>query len=162
MTPEDLVEIYQIERLKHRYLRLLDQKRFDELGQTLTPGATASYGGGAYLFEGRDAIVAFMKKTMSDEGQLTSHKAHQPEIDLLGPDRAKGVWALDDIVISTEFNMTISGAAFYDDTYEKHDGEWLIGSTGYKRIYEQIAPRTDISMTASWWGTGGRSEIAAG
>ena len=33
MTPEDLVEIEQIKRLKYRYLRCLDQKLWDQVQQ---------------------------------------------------------------------------------------------------------------------------------
>ncbi len=45
MTPDDLVEIHDIEQLKYCYLRFLDLKRWDELETTLTEDASASYGG---------------------------------------------------------------------------------------------------------------------
>lgn len=162
MTPGDLVEIREIEHLKYRYLRHLDLKEFDALGQTLTSDATASYGGGAYQFEGRAAIVEFLRTTMSEPEMLTTHKAHQPEIELIDAETARGVWALEDKVINIAFGVTISGAAYYDDTYRKVDGAWLIAHTGYRRVYEELAPRpADVRLTASWWETDGRSQIAA-
>ena len=62
---------------------------------------------------------------MGAETFHSSHKMHHPEIDLTGPDSAKGVWALDDVVVDTQWNITIRGASFYDDEYVKRDGRWL-------------------------------------
>jgi hypothetical protein len=160
MTPDDLVEIHLIEQLKYRYLRYLDLKMWDELEGLLTTDATASYGGGAYAFEGRDAIMAFLRDAMTRTGMLTTHKGHHPEIELTGATSAKGTWALEDRVVDTEFGVTISGAAYYFDEYVRSDGSWLIRHTGYKRVYEELQPRPDdLSLTASWWDTDGRSQI---
>ena len=162
MTPDDLVEIHLIEQLKYQYLRHLDLKMWEELEMLFTPDATASYGGGAYTFEGREAIMAFLRDSMSRTGMLTSHKCHHPEISLTGATTASGIWALEDRVVETEFGLTISGAAYYYDDYVKNDGAWLIAHTGYKRVFEEMRPRPeDLSLTASWWGTDGRSTIGA-
>lgn len=161
LTPEDLVEIEAIKRLKYAYLRCLDQKRWDEIEGLFVEDATASYGGGAYEFSGRDAIVGFLREAMDSEGFLSSHRCGHPEIDLAGPATATGTWALDDTVVHTEFNVTIRGAAFYEDEYVKgDDGAWRIRHTGYKRSYEEIEPRAETTrLTASWWGTDGRSTL---
>jgi hypothetical protein len=160
MNPEQLLEIEAIKRLKYRYVRCLDQKLWDELEGCFTPDATASYGGGAYEFDGRDAILAFLRDSMGSESFLSSHRVHHPEIDLTSPSNARGIWAFDDVVILTELGITIRGAAFYTDDYVKADGEWLIRSTGYKRTFEELQPRSDdITLTASWWATGGRSSL---
>ncbi|HET6951435.1 MAG TPA: nuclear transport factor 2 family protein [Acidimicrobiales bacterium] len=160
MTPADLVEIEQIHQLKYRYVRLMDQKRWDEMAALFTAGATASYGGGAKVLAGRDEIMAFLISAMGDETMLTSHRVHQPEITLTGPDAATGVWALDDVVILGSLGMTVRGSSFYDDSYVRVDGAWRIAHTGYKRIYEEMEPRRpELELTASWWGTGGRSRL---
>ena len=159
MTPEDLVEIEHIHQLKYRYVRFIDQKRWDDLAGLFLDDATSSYGGGAVNLAGRPAIMDFLTGTMADETMLTSHKVHQPEITLDG-DRAEGVWALDDVVILAEANMTVRGSSFYEDRYVKVDGEWRIAHTGYRRVYEEIEPRSpDVKLTASWWGTDGRSKL---
>jgi len=44
----ELVEIEAIKRLKYKYLRCIDQKRWDELAETFTEGATCSYGDGKF------------------------------------------------------------------------------------------------------------------
>ncbi len=166
MTPEDLVEIREIENLKYRYLRHLDLKEFDELERLFLPDARASYGGGAHQLEGREAIGQFLRTSMGTPVLLTSHKCHHPEITL-NADRseARGLWALDDVVIQQELQVTIRGAAYYEDTYRKVDGSWLIAVTGYKRVYEELYPRSSVpglKVTADYWSTAGRSKLSPG
>jgi hypothetical protein len=165
MTPEDLVEIEAIKRLKYAYARCLDQKLWDEIAGCFTEGAVAAYSGGGYTFEGREAIVDFLRRAMGAETFHSSHKMHNPEIDLTGPDTATGIWALDDIVIDMQWNITIRGASFYEDDYVKRDGCWMIERTSYKRVFEELQPRGNVeglTLTASWWSTGGRSSLPAG
>jgi hypothetical protein len=161
MDPNDLVELEAIKRVKYQYLRCLDQKRWDELGGVFTADAVATYGGGAYSFAGREAILDFLRGAMDADSFHTSHRVHQPEIELSG-DTARGTWAFDDVVVETAFGITVRGAGFYEDTYVKVDGEWRIASTGYKRTFEEIQPRgDDVTLTASWWQTDGRSSLQA-
>ena len=49
----------------------------------------------------------------------SSHRIHQPEIDLTGPDTAVGTWAMDDVVVMVDWDLTLRGAAFYTDEYRK-------------------------------------------
>ncbi len=164
MTPDDLVEIELIKRLKYRYLRCLDQKLLDELDEVLAPDAVAEYGGGNHTHDGRSAIVAFLRDAMGADTFHSSHRCHHPEIDLVAPDRATGIWAMDDVVIMTDWELTVRGAAFYEDEYAKRGGRWWITRTGYRRTYEEIQPRGNVEglrLTASWWTTGGRSELDA-
>lgn len=161
-TLQDLLDLAAIERLKHRYLRCLDQKAWDELATCFVPEATATYGGGARHLEGRDAILAFLLETMGSTAMLTSHRGSQPEIDLVGPDEATGTWALEDVVIHQDVGVTIHGASFYADRYVRRDGTWWIASTSYTRTYEELWPRSSIEglkLTADQWATGGRSSL---
>jgi len=157
----ELHEIEAIKRLKYRYLRCLDQKLWDELAECFTPDARSSYGGGRYAYDGREAILDFLRRSMGSPTLLSSHRAHHPEIELTGPDTATGVWALDDTVIETRAGITIRGAAFYEDEYVKQDGAWRIRFTGYKRTWEELESRDrpGLRLTASWFATGGRSEL---
>ncbi len=162
MTPQDLVEIEQIKRLKYKYLRCLDQKLWDEMAECFVADATAAYSGGKYSYEGRDAILGFLVNSMGAESFLSSHRVHHPEIELKGETSATGTWSLQDTVIDTQWDIIIRGAAFYEDTYSKADGTWRISHTGYKRLFEEMMSRKDIpslKLTASWWSTGGMSEI---
>lgn len=165
-TLDDLLALHAITQLKHRYFRFLDQNRWDEMAGILHPDVEASYGGGAYVFSGRDDVIGFLERSMGRDDFLSSHRAHHPEIELLGPDRATGVWAFDDEVIIGQWGLIVRGAGFYDDEYQRDDdGEWRIRRTGYRRSFEQMFPTAAIegwSLTASWWGTDGRSTLPAG
>ena len=153
MTPEDLVEIEAIKRLKYRYVRLLDLKEFDELETLFLENATASYSDGTYSFDSRAGILDFLRSALGSTTMLTSHKVHQPEIELTGPDTATGVWGLEDVVILSDAALTIRGAAFYNDEYAKVDGAWKIRHTGYRRVFEEMGPRpADLKLTANRWG----------
>ena len=158
LSPDDLVEIELIKRLKHRYCRCLDQKRWDELAEVFTDDATASYGGGAIELGDPAAILQFLRDSLGSEDVLTSHLVSHPEIDLVSPTEATGVWALNDVVIHQPAGVNIRGASFYEDRYAKVEGTWRIRHTGYRRVYEELVPRPkDVTLTASWWGSGGRS-----
>src|SRR4051794_10853066 len=148
MTPEDLVEFELIKRLKYAYARCLDLKLWDEIAGLFTADAVAAYSGGGYPFEGRDAIVAFLTKSMGAETFHSSHKMHHPEIELTGPNTATATWALDDTVIDTQWNITIRGASFYNDEYTKREGRWMIARTSYRRALARSAPPADAGGAA--------------
>ena len=99
---------------------------------------------------------------MGAETFHSSHRCHHPEIDFTGADTATGVWALDDVVILTDWELTIRGSAYYTDEYVRTPDGWRIHRTGYRRIYEETLPRASVpglKLTASWWATDGRSEL---
>ncbi len=153
---DDLREIEAIKRLKYKYMRCLDLKRWDEMRGCFTEGATAAYSGGKYSFQGRDEIIAFFRDSMGPE-MITSHHVHHPEIELLSETRATGTWALEDTVIHTTQDFTLRGAAFYRDEYAKEGGQWRIAHTGYERIFEEMHPRKDIpglQLLQNMWAKG--------
>jgi hypothetical protein len=155
-----LLETDEIKRLKYAYFRCLDQKRWDEMATLFVPDATASYSGGKYHYDGRDAIVDFMRRNMDRPAFHTSHRVHHPEIVIDG-DTATGVWAMEDVNVDDELDFYLTGAGFYRDDYVKVDGEWKIRHTGYKRTFETIMPMSKVgmSLTASWWKTDGQSRL---
>jgi len=139
----DLTEIEAIKRLKHKYLRCVDSKLWDELAQCFAEDAVSSFASGQYTFKGADAIIGFLKEALNPT-MLSMHHGHNPEIELISDTTATGTWALEDYLIMTEANMSLHGTAFYHDEYVKIDGEWKIKSTGYDRVFEEIWSRADI------------------
>jgi len=133
----DQDEIEAIRQLKYAYFRLLDLKRFTELGMLLTDDATTSYQGGELSQHGRPAIVAFLEESLGDPGIVTMHMGHHPEIAGTGPSSAIGTWYLEDRVIVPAADFELHGTALYRDEYAKVGGEWKIAHTGYHRVYEE-------------------------
>jgi hypothetical protein len=144
----DLVALEEIRRLKYRYLRSVDQKRWDDLESTLTPDAVADYGtpaeGRPEPLVGRATIMKFLRDGLSDPGVVTFHSAGQPEIDIDG-DTATGIWAFEDTVIYTEQRLVVKGAAYYEDRYVRTtEAGWRISHVGYVRTYEMVLSLDDL------------------
>ncbi len=143
----DLAVLEDIRQLKYRYLRCVDQKRWDEMADVFTEGATVDYGTRAYgkplKLAGRDEIIGFFRAALGPE-IITVHAAGQPEITVHG-DWASGTWRFEDTVIATEHRVVIAGAAYYQDRYERGgDGAWRIAHTGYVRSYEIMMSLDDL------------------
>lgn len=153
----DLIALENIRRLKHRYMRCVDLKLWDELGSTFVPDATTSYGthalGEPLTFAGRDTIVEFMRANLGS-AITTMHFAGMPELDVDG-DRATGIWCFHDTVIVTEYRMMIFGSGYYNDRYVRgDDGEWRFEHTGYERTYEASVSLDDtpsFKLIANRW-----------
>jgi SnoaL-like domain len=153
----DLVELEKIRQVKYRYLRCVDLKLWDEIGEVFTEDASADYGtpsaGRPLDLKCRDDIVGFLRDSLGN-GIITLHAAGQPEISIDG-DEATGTWRFTDTVIATDFKVVISGAAFYEDRYRRgEDGEWRISHTGYVRIFESTMSLDDWptwKLTANRW-----------
>jgi len=155
---DKLLALEDIRQAKYRYLRCVDLKLWDEIAGVFTADATASYGtpamGGKKIdLTGRDAIVDFLSTNMGP-GIISVHHASQPEITIDG-DSAEGTWCFEDMIIATEYNVVIKGAAFYEDRYEKgEDGKWRIAHTGYQRTYEAMMSTDDLQsfkITSNRW-----------
>jgi hypothetical protein len=149
-----------IEELKYRYLRAVDTKDWDLLADTLVEDVEASYAGGAFEASGRTEVVAFLRQSMSPDSMHTSHRCTHPELAADGPDRATGVWALNDVVLDDEQRFLLTGTGFYEDVYVRTAEGWRIASTRYDRGYELVQPWPEgAALTGSMWRTGGRSSL---
>jgi hypothetical protein len=138
-----LEEIEAIQRLKHRYLRCLDLKLWEEMRELFAPGARSANDGGRRFF------AASLKPEI-----VTLHQVHHPEIELTGPTTATGLWYLSDFGINPgpahfgfRARSRLWGAAFYRDEYVKLDGQWRIAFTGYERSFEV---QQDLGDAPGW------------
>lgn len=129
-------------RLKHAYFRLLDTKRFEELGQLLTEDATSSYQSGRLSHQGRGEIVAFLTESLGDPGIVSIHHGHHPEITVTSADEATGTWYLEDRLIVPGADFELHGTAIYADRYRRQPDGWRISHTGYERIFEERRRRS--------------------
>ncbi len=129
-------DIADITALKYAYFRLLDSKRFEELGSLLTDDVTTAYDSGNLAQRGRDEVVAFLQGSLGGPGIVTMHTGHHPEIAVSG-DEATGTWYLEDRVIVPAADLVISGTALYSDRYVRDSSGWRIAHTGYDRLYEE-------------------------
>ncbi len=129
--------IEEIKRLKARYFRLMDTKRWDDWGEVFTddvlfevPDDVPDLG----ALHGRQAVVDFVRGAVGDA--RTVHHGHMPEITLTGVGTASGTWAMDDLVefVSDGEPTGIRGAGHYDEEYALVGDEWRIASLRLERL----------------------------
>jgi hypothetical protein len=127
-----LTDIEAIKQLKARYFRLMDGKRWAEFGEVFAREAVVQ--GGNQEIVGRPAIVEFV--SMMSDGVRSAHQGFLPEIEILEPGQASGVWAMSDYyeLRGTEPPVGFAGFGHYEDRYEYEDGAWRIAASRLTRI----------------------------
>ena len=139
--------VEEIRQVKYRYLRCVDLKLWDEMGDALTEDAILDFGltdfGSPLEITGRSEIVAF-NRTKFGPGTLTAHTAGQPEVTVDG-NTGTGVWSVRDTLLATRHRMVITSAAFHYDRYERGpDGRWRIARSSFARSYETMISLNDL------------------
>jgi uncharacterized protein (TIGR02246 family) len=134
----NLEEIAAIQQLKARYFRLMDTKQWDAFGELFTLDATLSASPDPNeTFTGRAEIVRRVSAALRNA--TTVHHGHMPEIALIGPNAATGIWAMYDFVEMPE--LVLNGWGHYHEEYVKQDGAWRIRRSRLTRLRLDIAPR---------------------
>jgi hypothetical protein len=153
-----LLDIEEIKRLKYRYFRCFDTADVDGMRDVLHPEVTLSVVGGVYRFklEGRDAYLDMVRDGAHAE-MITQHQGHHPEIDILSPTEARGIWYLQDSVWEFRRRLHITGTAFYRERYLKVDGRWTIREIEFERVHEIADPiETPPNVTMNYLEKHGR------
>jgi uncharacterized protein (TIGR02246 family) len=126
MDQGPLEDYEAIKKLKARYFRFLDTKRWPELGELFAEDAFfVNPATGEPTVRGRQAIVDRIRSVVKDA--VTVHHGHMPEIELTGPGTATAIWAMFDLADDGARSWQDYG--HYEDTYVKIDGEWKIRSS---------------------------------
>jgi hypothetical protein len=133
---QQLIDIESIKQLKARYFRFMDQKNWPEWGLVFTEDAHLVVPEGAMDVRGRAAVVAAVSGAL--EGVRTVHHGHMPEIEIVGPDTARGTWAMFDYVEFPEAadgqRVGLQGYGHYTEEYVREDGHWRIASLHLSRL----------------------------
>jgi hypothetical protein len=139
---EKLWDIEQIKQLKARYFRLMDTKDWVAWRDLFTddclhylprevnrpPQTNAQY-------------LEYVPEYLADA--FTTHHGHMPEITILSPTEAEGVWAMFDYVLKPGQPTGIKGYGRYHETYRKcEDGKWRISSKRNTRLKLDEIPNT--------------------
>jgi hypothetical protein len=130
-----LEDIEAIRKLKARYWRCVDGKLWKEMEDVFAEDATADYGPNMH-FEGRQAVVEFLKASVGRESMITAHGGHNAEIEITSKSTARGIWALNDLVV-IQPSTRMMGWGYYEDEYIKENGQWKKKSTKITRILEE-------------------------
>jgi len=125
VTTDELADIERIKRLKARYLRFMDQRRWDEWIDLFSEDATirVTINDEQFcLWQGKAEILA--GNTSHNTGNVSIHPAHTPDIEVIGAIRATGAWQLQDTYLRPGRKDESFG--YYEDEYTKIDGVWKI------------------------------------
>lgn len=136
---EQLLEIDAIKQLKARYFRLLDTKQWDDMRKQFTDDCR--YEGTTVPYADADAFIAGLRSSLATT--KTVHQGHMPEIVLLGPTSARGIWAMFDYLEWPEGDTSFprpadmwgaQGYGYYQEEYRKENGEWKISFLSLSRL----------------------------
>lgn len=133
-------DIEAIRQLKARYCRMMDTKNWAGMRQVfaddLSMDTTAS---GGNVITGADDFMAFLQDAIGDV--VTVHHCHMPEIDVLSPTTASGIWAMEDQLRFAD-GTELSGYGHYHETYVKLSYGWRIQSSTLTRLRMDFTPGT--------------------
>ena len=142
-TAEELHAIEQIKALKARYWRGIDIRDKALLRGVFTDDAVTDFRDAtdeedkSHLKRDPDAFVNDLFEIL--KGVVTTHHGHTPEIAILSPTEATGIWPMEDwlwvedTASSLPFRR-LNGWGHYHDTYRKTAIGWRIASTKLVRI----------------------------
>lgn len=144
-----LLAIEEIKRLKARYFRFMDTRDWDSFRDIFTEDALFDVRGAleenpdiAALGEpvqGRDAIVEYVSTGINPT--TSAHFGHMPEIEILSPDEATGIWSLMDLLRAppgADFTM-FRGYGHYHERYRRIDGAWRIATLKITRMMVEVS-----------------------
>lgn len=138
MDEAALMEIESIKKLKARYCRHLDAKDWVAWRELLADDFVSEIvDGTSRLIVGADEFVTYTRQTIGKASQLTVHQVHAPEISMTSTTTARGIWALSDVVRLVP-SFTLRGYGYYDERYEKTDGQWRLKSSRLTRLREDM------------------------
>jgi len=130
-----LLAIEQIKQLKARYFRLMDTKQWEAWGGVFADDVVMDVPEADMVVTGRAEVVAFVSGALGTA--RTAHHGHMPEIELTGPDTARGVWAMFDSVDWERPDGThggLTGFGHYTDDYRHGPDGWQIARTRLDRL----------------------------
>lgn len=117
-------DYWAIAAVKARYFRFMDLKDWGALRGIFTDDATFDHPTIGRLEE-IDAAVAALRATIGDK--WTSHEGSIPDITLLLPDRATGIFAMTGHVMANEERMGRTFGHYYDE-FRRVDGVWKMSA----------------------------------
>lgn len=140
---ERLLAMEEIKLLKARRDRAVDTKDWDTYLALHAPDHE-SHNDGFPPWRSAEEMISNVRKNL-DETRTTVHHSHTPEITFETPDRARGIWGMEDYIFWQEGTEQhwLHGFGFYHETYEKRDGTWLFTRRQLKRTHVLTSSRAD-------------------
>ena len=126
-----LEDIEAIKRVKYDYFFFCDNKQAEKVRECFIEGPVKIDYGRIGCFDNRDALIEIFAKLACVDHIVEMHHAQNPRIDLLSNDHAKGVFGLYYYMIDTNQQLITQLGGFYDDEFQKVNGEWKLSATTF-------------------------------
>lgn len=138
---ETLLAIEEIKLLKARRDRAVDSKDWDTYLALHAPHHE-SHHEGIDPWIGAQEMIEHVRARLGPD-VISVHHSHTPEITFDSPDKAKGIWAMEDNIFWNEAGEAhwMQGFGFYHESYEKLGGTWLFVKRQLKRTHIQTSKR---------------------
>lgn len=153
---ERLLAIEDIRQLKARYFRLMDTKDWAGLEAVFAPDAVFDLrevesvrdpvtgavepptAGEDSVFRGHAAVLKMIRTAL--ETLISVHHGHMGEIEILSPTTARGIWAMEDLILDapSQGGLRFRGYGHYHETYAKGPDGWQIQTTRITRLWRQL------------------------
>jgi hypothetical protein len=142
---ERLLAIEEIKRLKAKYFYYLDHKDWAGWKRDVFMPDASMHVPEAQdePFVGIDTIIEWVSRMAGE--QTSVHHGHMPDIEILSPISAQGIWAMEDILrwpegrVSPRGYNRLHGYGHYHETYTKTAAGWRIQSTKLTRLLVETA-----------------------
>ena len=126
-----LEDIESIKRLKARWWFACDTRDIQ--------GMRACYDENNFLidfgfigeFTDMDAFISVFESLACHPTHVDMHHGTAPEIEMTGPDTAKGRWRMRFQLLETEQQQVQLMSGYYEDEYARVDGEWKMRVSRY-------------------------------
>lgn len=127
-----LEDIEAIKQLKARYFSSCDLKQVDEVRNCFAEGPVNIDYGKLGNFEHRDGMVELFEKLACHDHIVEMHHGQNPQIEIIGPDKAKARWGLFYHLINKQENSMTQLGGYYSDVYVRSVAGWKILSTVFR------------------------------
>lgn len=146
----------EIRKLKARYFRLMDNKRWQEFAKLFAEDA--SFDASAAMLdpltdedkllqhvatpvEGRQAILDYVSNGLNEKAR-SFHEGFMPEINIHSTTSASATWSMEDRVWIAEGPIAeMHGYGYYHEVYVFHSGHWLIKTLKITRLKVDLTYR---------------------
>lgn len=137
---KELQSIEAIKQLKGRYCRIIDTKQWHLLAALFTEDATFDGFGSAPPGATRDMFVAGVSQRLRNA--ISVHHLHLPEILIIEPDSARGIFPLmdylefppDEAPREAPESAGYIGYGHYEEEYRRQEGHWRIAYSRLSRL----------------------------
>ena len=147
---EKLEAYHDIATLKYRYVRALEERDWDGWADCFTEDTTAQF------MPAPGETASAVHRTRADlrawvvdalDGVYPVIRVSMPDIEILGPDRARADWAqVERLALPDGPLRDTTYYGYYHETYEKcADGRWRIATLTMTRLRHDTVDRSGVS-----------------